>query len=162
MGSEVAHAVPGVALTVVASDVDPVMLERARRGCFEPTSLRELPKPLIEQAFDRLGGLYCVKPKHREEVEILDQDLRTQTPPRLFDLILCRYVAFTYFAEPLQRRVLAGVLEQLRPQGWLVIGTHEHLPGDTPGLTALAQVPQILQRRTGPGEPPDAPANASQ
>jgi chemotaxis protein methyltransferase CheR len=144
---DVARAVPGVALSIVASDVDPVMRERARRGCFEPSSLRELPPPLIEQAFDRQGALYCVRPEHRENVDIVGQDLRTQAPEGPFDLILCRYLAFTYFAEPLQRRVLASLLDRLGPVGWLVIGTHERLPGDTPELEALAHAPQIFRRR---------------
>ena len=51
---EVATTYPGVALSIVASDVDQAMLARAREGCFEPTSLRELPPTLIEQGFDRL------------------------------------------------------------------------------------------------------------
>ena len=144
---EVAIAFPGVALSIVASDVDQAMLARAREGCFEPTSLHELPPTLIEQGFDRLDSRYCVKPEHREGVEFLDQDLRTETPARLFDLILCRYVAFTYFAVPLQRKVLASMLKRLRPQGYLVIGTHEQLPSDVPELAALDSAPQIFQKR---------------
>ena len=144
---EVATAYPGVALSIVASDVDQAMLARAREGCFEPTSLHELPPTVIEQGFDRLDSRYCVKPEHREGVEFLDQDLRTETPPRLFDLILCRYVAFTYFTVSLQREVLASMLKWLRPQGYLVIGTHEHLPGDIPELAALDSAPQIFQKR---------------
>lgn len=144
---EVATAYPCVSLSIVASDVDQAMLARAREGCFEPTSLHELPQTLIEQGFDRLDSRYCVKPEHREGIEFLDQDLRTETPEGLFDLILCRYVAFTYFAVPLQRKVLANMLKRLRPQGWLVIGTHEQLPTDVPELAALDSVPQIFQKR---------------
>jgi chemotaxis protein methyltransferase CheR len=144
---EVAPVVPGVALSVTASDVDEVMLERARRGCFEASSLRELPAPLVEPAFERQGGLYCVEPGRREGVEFVGQDLRTQAPEGPFDLILCRYLAFTYFAEPLQRRVLDGLLARLRPRGWLVIGTHESLPGETPELEPLARAPEIFRKR---------------
>jgi chemotaxis protein methyltransferase CheR len=150
--TEVASAYPGVSLSIIASDVDKAMLMRAREGCFEPTSLHELPPPLIEQAFDRLGPQYCVKPKHREGIEFLDQDLRREMPPRIFDLILCRYVVFTYFAVPLQRKVLASMLERLRPWGYLVIGTHEQLPSDVPELTALDSAPQIFQKRAAPEE----------
>lgn len=148
---EVAHAAPDVPLTVVATDADPIMCERARRGCFGPTSLRELPPPLVEQAFDKLGSLFCVKPGLRERLEVVRQDLRTQTPDAEFDLILCRYLAFTYFDEPLQRRVLASLLARLGPNGWLVIGTHERLPGDAPELEALAHAPQVFRRRASLG-----------
>lgn len=144
---EIANAYRSVSISIIASDVDKAMLTRAREGCFELTSLHELPPPLIAQAFDRVGSQYCVKPKHREGIEFLDQDLRTETPARLFDLILCRYVAFTYFAVPLQRKVLARMLERLRPQGYLVIGTHEQLPSDVPELAALDSAPQIFQKR---------------
>ena len=150
---EVASAYPGVSLSIIASDVDKAMLARAREGCFERTSLHELPLPLIEQAFDRRGPEYCVKPKHREGIEFLDQDLRTEMPPRIFDLILCRFVAFTYFAVPLQRKVLADILERLRPHGYLVIGSHEQLPGDISELAALDTAPQIFQKRAQPEEP---------
>jgi chemotaxis protein methyltransferase CheR len=143
---EVARVFPGVSLAIVASDVDQAMLSRARAGCFESTSLHELPPALIEQGFDRLDSRYCVKSEHREGIEFVDQDLRTDTPARLFDLILCRYVAFTYFAVPLQRKVLARMLERLRPQGYLVIGTHEQLPGDSPELASFAGAAQILQK----------------
>jgi chemotaxis protein methyltransferase CheR len=149
---EVATAYPGVALSIVASDVDQAMLARAREGCFGPASLHELPPTLIERGFDRLDSLYCVKPEHCRGIEFLDQDLRMEMPARLFDLILCRYVAFTYFAVPLQRKVLASMLKRLSPQGYLVIGTHEHLPGDIPELAALDSAPQIFQKRAAPAQ----------
>lgn len=146
---EIARVYPGVSLAIVATDVDDAMLARAREGCFEATSLHELQPPLIEQAFDRIGMRYCIKPEHRADIEFLDQDLRTEMPSRVFDLILCRYVAFTYFSEPLQRKVLAGMVERLRPLGYLVIGTHERLPDDFPELRALLGAPQIFQKRAG-------------
>ena len=57
-----------------------------------------------------------------------------QTPAESFDLILCRNLAFTYFAEPLQRQVLERLTEHLLPEGYLVIGKHETIPAGTPGL----------------------------
>jgi chemotaxis protein methyltransferase CheR len=147
---EIVGAYPGTSLSIIASDVDKAMLARAHEGCFEQTSLHELSPRLIERAFDRVGARYCVKPQHRDDIEFLDQDLRLEMPSRLFDLILCRYVAFTYFAEPLQRKVLTSMLERLRPQGYLVIGTHEQLPSDVPELAALDSAPQIFQKKQYP------------
>jgi chemotaxis protein methyltransferase CheR len=72
--------------------------------------------------------------------------LRQGTPTVLFDLILCRYVAFTYFAEPLQHQVLMGIMDRLAPQGYLVIGTHERLPGvEGAALIPLRGVSQIFE-----------------
>jgi chemotaxis protein methyltransferase CheR len=74
-------------------------------------------------------------------------------PPHIFDLILCRYVVFTYFAVPLQRKVLTSMLKRLRPGGYLVIGTHEQLPSDVPELAALDSAPQIFQKKAVPEGP---------
>jgi chemotaxis protein methyltransferase CheR len=142
---EVAKVCADVALTIVATDVDEAMLARAREGCFKPTSLHELPPHLIEQAFERTASLFCVKPAHREGIEFVYQDLRSQAPSPLFDLILCRYVAFTYFSPRLQQQVLDRLVEQLLPNGYLAIGTHERLP-EGAALTPLPGAPQIFTK----------------
>ncbi|HTO60430.1 MAG TPA: CheR family methyltransferase [Bradyrhizobium sp.] len=142
---EVSKLCPDVSLSIIATDIDESMLTRAREGCFKPTSLHELPPPLIEQAFERTGPLFCVKPIHREGIEFRYQDLRTETPSPLFDLVLCRYVAFTYFAPALQQQVLGRLVERLAPNGYLAIGTHELLP-TTGQLKALPGAPQIFTK----------------
>ncbi len=147
---ELAPSFPDVPVAIVATDVDETVLARARRGCFEPASLRELPPSLVEQAFDRVGALYCVKPKHREGIEFKRQDLRREMPGLRFDLVLCRNLAFTYFAEPLQHQVLAGIADRLAPHGYLVIGMHERLPSVEPALMPLAGAPQIFARTAAP------------
>jgi chemotaxis protein methyltransferase CheR len=94
-----------------------------------------------------VGHHFCVRPQHREGIEFLDQDLRTEAPKPLFDLILCRFVAFTYFAPPLQEQVLNRIVDQLLSGGYLAIGTHERLPTDSSGLLPLARAPQIFEKR---------------
>jgi chemotaxis protein methyltransferase CheR len=142
---EVTKLCPGVSLSIVATDVDETMLARAREGCFKPTSLHELPLHFIEQAFERKRSLFCVKPPHRAGIDFVYQDLRSQTPSPLFDLILCRYVAFTYFAPPLQQQVLNRLVDRLLPNGYLVMGTHERLP-EAATLTPLPGAPQIFAK----------------
>ena len=147
---EVASSFPDVSLSILATDIDKTMLARAREGCFEATSLHELPPNLVTQAFDQVGPLFCVKPRHRKGIEFLDQDLRAEMPSLLFDLILCRYVAFTYFALPLQQKILDRIVDQLSPDGYLVIGTHEQLPGDRTTLLPLDGAAQIFAKRAAP------------
>jgi len=125
------------------------MLARARDGCFRSTSLHELPRLLIEQGFEQVGPLYCVKSKHREGVEFINQDLRSEAPAGLFDLILCRYVAFTYFTSALQSKVMARMLERLQPNGYLMIGADEKLPDLVPGVVSLNSEPHIFQKIAG-------------
>ncbi len=87
--------------------------------------------------------MYRVKSKHREAIEFIDQDLRSEMPAHHFDLILCQYVAFTYFAIPLQRQ---GMLERLRPNGYFVIGAEEKLPGAVPEVSSFNGEPHIFQK----------------
>lgn len=143
--SDIAPSFPDTPVAILATDIDETALARAHRGCFEPTSLRELPSHLVALAFDRVGALYCIKPKHREGIEFLKQDLRRETPGVRFDLILCRYVAFTYFADALQRQVLMSLTHRLAAHGYLVIGTHERLPSVEPALEPLPGTPQIFK-----------------
>jgi len=80
----------GVALSIIATDADGAMLARAEKACFTVGRLRELPPPLVNQAFDHEGSLYCLKRQYREGIAFLHQDLRRDAPPGPFDLILCR------------------------------------------------------------------------
>jgi chemotaxis protein methyltransferase CheR len=144
---EVVPACPGVSLMILATDIDETMLKRAREGCFEEHSLHDLPPQLVASAFDRSADLLCVRPEHREGITFLYQDLRLDMPSETFDLILNRYVAFTYFALPLQRQILSKTLEHLLPQGYLVIGKHERLPEDLPQLVPIEGTRQIFQLR---------------
>jgi chemotaxis protein methyltransferase CheR len=82
----------------------------------------------------------------REGINFVLQDLRSQTPAGPFDLVLCRYLAFTYFAQPLQEQTLARILAQLLPSGYLVIGTHERLPTPNAALSPLVGAPLIFQK----------------
>jgi chemotaxis protein methyltransferase CheR len=133
-----------VRCSIVATDVDDIMLARALKGCYAKGSLRELPEVFITEGFDRFDNVFCIRPQHREGVSFLRQDLRAEAPNGPFDLILCRNVAFTYFEAPLQRQVLRCLVEHLASPGYLVIGVQERLPEELDGLVPLPGAPQIL------------------
>lgn len=134
----VAPAFPGLDLAIVATDADEVVLERARRACYDAGTLREVPPEWRELAFERRGPELCLRAAFREGVELREEDLRRTMPDGPFHLILCRNVAFTYFDLDGQRAVLAGVVARLARGGFLVIGAHESLPEPTAGLGRFA------------------------
>jgi len=145
---EIADLFPEVSVSIIATDIDNTMLARAREGCFKATSLRDFPPHLLGQAFDHVGSLFCIRPRHRKAIEFLHQDLRLETPMSIFDLILCRYVAFTYFAPSLQNRILIQILDRLSPDGYLVIGAHERIAAVETPLLRLDDSPQIFRKST--------------
>ena len=119
---------PGLRLRVLGTDIDASLLERAGTGCYKESSLEELPGAWREQAFERRGELSCLREPWRGDVQLVQQGLLSALPQRHFDLVLCRNVAFTYFAAEQAFAALARLASRLRPGGALVIGIHERLP----------------------------------
>ena len=126
---------PSMKISILATDADLTMIERAKEGCYAQGSLRELP---LERKTDliREGAGFCVRSEEREKVIFLEQDIRKELPEGLFHLILCRNVAFTYFDEELQKEILTRLLGKLHDRGVLVVGSHEALP---PGVEGFAR-----------------------
>jgi chemotaxis protein methyltransferase CheR len=142
----VAPAFPGLELNVVGTDAEEVVLERARRACYDPGTVRELSPEWRELAFEHRGLELCLRAAFREGVEIRQEDLRLTMPDGPFHLVLCRNVAFTYFDLDGQRAILAGITARLVRGGFLIIGAHESLPEPTAGLERFAGPLPIFRR----------------
>jgi chemotaxis methyl-accepting protein methylase len=118
---------PATRLEIVATDIDEAALERARRGVYADVSLRELAPDLRERWFARRGGMWRVDEPVRELVAFERSNLMTDPPPRDIDLVLCRYLAFTYYEGERRRRAAERLHRALRPAGALMIGAKESL-----------------------------------
>jgi chemotaxis protein methyltransferase CheR len=125
-----------VDVDVVATDVDPVLLDRARRASYAESSLRGLPPELRSRAFE--DGV--LRSEYRLPVDFRLHDVRDGPPDGPFDLTLCRNLVFTYFADELQKKVGRHFAGSLRPGGALVVGAHEALPE---GLNELEPWPGV-------------------
>jgi chemotaxis protein methyltransferase CheR len=141
------------ALDVLATDVHPPMLARARAARYEASSLRELPSALRERGFEaRPDGALLVRPEHRRRVTVARHDLRDPPPAGPFDVVLCRNAAFTYFAPDPQRAVLGHLAAALRPGGALVLGLHETLSDPAPGFAPWPGARAVHRYVPGHGE----------
>lgn len=131
---------PDLGLEVLGTDIDEQVVERARRGCYPRSSLKELDEGSMEEAFRRSGppgDPFCLAAAYRQAVRFQVQDLREELPEGTFQLILCRNLAFTYYEEALQREVLERLRGKLRADGLLVVGSNETLPEAPPDLEPL-------------------------
>jgi chemotaxis protein methyltransferase CheR len=140
---------PGLRLSILATDADEVMLARAAAACYPPGSLKEAPERWPRAAFIQGKDLLCLRPEFRRDIAFRRQDIRAAQPQGPFDLILCRNLVFTYFAEDLQRRLLAVLARRLEAGGLLVLGAHESLPADGAAFARAADSLPIW-RRTPP------------
>jgi chemotaxis protein methyltransferase CheR len=134
----VGPAFPALSLAVVATDANPHLLARAARACYPQGALRELPSEWVDRAFVREHGQRCLRPAFREGIQFLCQDIRSVQPEGPFDLVLCRNLAFTYFDEPTQRRIMAHLAEQIPANAFLVVGRHETAPSGCPFVSCAS------------------------
>ncbi len=130
-------------LHLTATDADSRLLDRARRGCYPHSSIRDLPHEWLPLAFDRLDEELCVRARFRSDIQFMLQDIRQQMPAGPFDLICCRHLVFTYFDEALQSELLQQILARLGAGGVLVLGKQEALP------PRFNDVLQPVQRHSG-------------
>jgi chemotaxis protein methyltransferase CheR len=137
---------PMVRLIVLATDVDVHAISRARTGCYPFSSLKDLPETWRMQGFDHSAEGSVIKPEFREPVTLLEQDIRHSAPADMFHLILCRYMAFTYFDAPLQRVILRQLMGRMPIGSALVVGKDERLPDGEFGLMPWSQKEGVYRR----------------
>jgi chemotaxis protein methyltransferase CheR len=115
---------------LVASDISPRALERARRGVLSRRALRHLPPIDVSGCWSELpGGALELVPAIRDAVDWQRVNLvdgRSVAALGSFDVILCRNVLI-YFDDPTARRVIDHLSTALVPGGALLVGVSESL-----------------------------------
>lgn len=144
----VARDFAGLELRLLATDVDEVMLRRARSAAYPESSIRGLPEGWRKTAFVEREGLYRLCRELRPAVTVRRHDLRHGPPDGPFHLVLCRNVAFTYFELDLQEEVATRLATCVRTGGALVLGAHETLPERTPGFGPWSESLRVYRRTT--------------
>ncbi len=129
---------PGVRFEILGSDADASLLARAEAAQYPRGSLKDLPAAWLEAAFTQEGDAFSLRSEFRREVTFREQDIRRAQPDGPFDLILCRNLAFTYFAAEQQTAVLGAVVARLAAGGYLAVGAHERLPAAAGDLVQVA------------------------
>jgi chemotaxis protein methyltransferase CheR len=126
---------------VFASDLSSRALERARAGHYSLARAKSIPRQLL-QAYCLKGvgaqaGTFLIEPQLRSRVQCAQINLVSTLPPiGEFEFIFLRNVMI-YFDVPTKRQVVARVLRQLRPGGYLIVGHAETLNGVTDALKTV-------------------------
>lgn len=118
--------------SVLAVDVNPAVLERAREGRYSAWSLRETPPHSLARWFRQEGREYRVEERIRCSVRFARANLARDEPellgPESFDMIFCRNLLM-YFTPENYRRAVSRLSRALAPQGYLFMGSAETLRG---------------------------------
>lgn len=139
---------PELEWEIVATDLDGHMLKRARRACYTESSFKNLPDHWVEKAFEKKNAEYCLRKPYKENVELLQQDIREEQPEGPFDVILCRYLVGTYYEKYLQIELYRQLAGLLAPGGLLVLGSHEEAPGEVETLDLFDKGKQLYRLST--------------
>ena len=130
---------------IVASDVSPEILEKARVGAFNSTHLSKVPAGEQTRCFRPAGRDYRISEEFQGMVRFIQHDLLGTAPYPLVDLILCRYVLM-YFNAVDQEEVLKRFAAALPVGGLLVLGRTETLR-DSAGLFAPINAQERIYQR---------------
>jgi chemotaxis protein methyltransferase CheR len=135
-----------ISFNIIATERNQILLNRAQKGIYSFRSLKELPVKILRKGFIKVNDEYILKDEFKENVDLKYQDVRLKVPSGIFDLIMCRNIAFTYFDKELQQEILKKIIDKLRPNGFIVIGSHEMLPEKIEALSNYKNIEGIYQK----------------
>ena len=117
-------------LKMIATDLAPQYLERAKKGIYPAGALRDADaERRSDWFFNVKKDRYIVRPWVKNGIDWRVQDLLTDPPPAEdLDLVFLRNSLLTYYLPDLSEKPLQRVINALRPGGFLVIGAKERLP----------------------------------
>jgi chemotaxis protein methyltransferase CheR len=120
-------SIPKAKVSIRGTDIDPRMIERARRGQFTTEDGRTAPKAELERWFEKTDAGWRGKPELKRLVSFEVGDLLVgRVQKEAYDLVLCRNTVI-YFNEPVRDALHERLVQSLRPGGYLMIGSTERV-----------------------------------
>lgn len=132
-------AIPSATVSILGTDIDRRMVERAQAGHFSLDDARGVPEATMRAGFDRVDDGWQAHEMLRRMTRFEVGDLlRLQSRPDSHDLIVCRNTVI-YFSEPVRDALHRRLTESLRPGGYLLVGATERVADAASlGLTPTA------------------------
>jgi chemotaxis protein methyltransferase CheR len=121
------RAIPRATVSVLGTDIDARMVQRARAGIFTVEDARDAPTATLAAHFTLVDGAWHARDELKRMVRFEHADLlRAQPAPGSFDLVLCRNTVI-YFNEDVRDALHGRLADSLRPGGRLVVGATERV-----------------------------------
>ncbi|MDX6729412.1 MAG: chemotaxis protein methyltransferase CheR, partial [Baekduia sp.] len=121
------RAVPRAQVTILGTDIDQRMVERARTGIFTADDARDAPTATLAGHFSMVDGQWHAGADLKRVVRFEQGDLLRANPAAgSYDLVLCRNTVI-YFNEDVRDALHGRLAESLRAGGRLVVGATERV-----------------------------------
>ena len=129
----------GWKVEIVATDLSPTVLDRAREGLYSSFEVqRGLPIQMLIRHFDQEEPYWRIKREIRQTVSFRPLNLLEDfSALGQFDIVLCRNVLI-YFDQPTKTKILGNIARRMVPDGALLLGGAESVFGLCDALAALA------------------------
>ncbi|MGH9647295.1 MAG: CheR family methyltransferase [Bryobacteraceae bacterium] len=118
----------GAEIQITAIDLNPAVLELAKRGRYTQWSLRATNEYFRHEYFERQGNSFQLRDEIRRAVRFRQHNLFESALPGAFDVIFFRNVLI-YFSPETARRAIEHIESMLSPGGYLFLGAAETLRG---------------------------------
>ncbi|MGP4107433.1 CheR family methyltransferase [Virgibacillus sp. L01] len=117
---------PNTEFEILATDIDNMVLARAKEGIYTEQSLKELPDSLKHKYFRQESGFYHIDNAVKRHVRFKKHDLLADGYPRNMDLIVSRNVLI-YFTDQAKTIIYQNFSDSLRRDGVLFVGSTEQI-----------------------------------
>jgi chemotaxis protein methyltransferase CheR len=121
------RAIPRAQLSILGTDIDARMVERARTGVFTADDARDAPTATLASHFEMVDGHWHAAADLKQVVRFEQGDLlRVRPAAGAYDLVLCRNTVI-YFNEDVRDALHGRLAASLREGGRLVVGATERV-----------------------------------
>lgn len=135
-------------LQVFATDLNEMVLEKARQGLYPKSLVQDLSPERLQRFFVEEEAGFRVSKRLRQSCIFARQNLLTDPPFSRMDLISCRNVLI-YIEPQLQQRFLPTLHYALKPEGFLFLGLSESIGSFTDLFSPIDKKMKIFARKGG-------------
>lgn len=124
-----AKYIPLNKIRILATDIDRLVLEKAKTGIYNKKSLKALPDELVKKHFKQIDDKSLqISKEIMSCVEFKQHDLLKDPYPDKCDLIVCRNVLI-YFTDEAKNRIYNNFRDALKNDAILFVGSTEQMIG---------------------------------
>ena len=139
-------------LKITATDLNPEYIEKAQKGIYPASSLKEVSLNLKTAYFKPSAGKrrFAVKEFLKKDINWKVHHLLKGPPERKFQIIFLRNNLLTYYQEHLKIDAFKKIVRSLAASGVLIIGSHEKAPFLPPDMFQFPGYSYIFQKKKDP------------
>lgn len=112
--------------TILATDIDSTILEKAKKGEYVYSEVKNVKKEYMDKYFKIIGDKYIIDSKIKNMVTFKKHDLILEKYENNFDLIVCRNVVI-YFNQDVKNEIYKKFSSSLKKGGLLFVGATESI-----------------------------------